>query len=300
MVLHMVRGERIDQRELIRRLTEMQYSRNDVELRRATYRVRGEVIDVHPAESEMEALRIELFDGEIENLAAVRSAHRRDPAQAAALHDLPEVALRHHAPHRARRDRDDQGRDARAAGAAATRENKLVEAQRLSAAHPVRPGDDGRGRLLQRHRELLAAPDRAHARRAAAVPVRLPAAGCAAGGRRIARDRAAARRDVQGRPLAQGDAGRIRLPAAVGARQPAAEVRGMGAAARRARSSSRRRRASTRCEQVRGAGGRTGGASDRPDRSRSRDPPGRAPRSTTCSARSTCAWRWATACWSPR
>jgi excinuclease ABC subunit B len=69
MVLHMVRGERIDQRELIRRLTEMQYTRNDVELRRGTYRVRGEVIDVHPAESENEALRMELFDGEIEQLS---------------------------------------------------------------------------------------------------------------------------------------------------------------------------------------------------------------------------------------
>ncbi|MHC9085114.1 excinuclease ABC subunit UvrB [Luteimonas sp. RIT-PG2_3] len=68
MVLHMVRGERIDQRELIRRLTEMQYTRNDTELRRGTYRVRGEVIDVHPAESDAEALRIELFDGEIERL----------------------------------------------------------------------------------------------------------------------------------------------------------------------------------------------------------------------------------------
>ncbi|HET6603973.1 MAG TPA: excinuclease ABC subunit UvrB [Xanthomonadaceae bacterium] len=69
MVLHMVRGERIDQRELLRRLTELQYTRNDMELRRATYRVRGEVIDVHPAESEVEALRIELFDGEIEQLS---------------------------------------------------------------------------------------------------------------------------------------------------------------------------------------------------------------------------------------
>ncbi|HUR09703.1 MAG TPA: DEAD/DEAH box helicase family protein, partial [Nonomuraea sp.] len=69
MVLHLVRGDRLDQRELIRRLTEMQYSRNDVELRRATYRVRGDVIDVHPAESDIEALRVELFDGEIENLS---------------------------------------------------------------------------------------------------------------------------------------------------------------------------------------------------------------------------------------
>ncbi|MGV8942083.1 MAG: excinuclease ABC subunit UvrB [Lysobacter sp.] len=70
MVLHMVCGERINQRELIRRLTEMQYVRNDTELRRGTYRVRGEVIDVHPAESEMEAVRIELFDGEIEAVTA--------------------------------------------------------------------------------------------------------------------------------------------------------------------------------------------------------------------------------------
>jgi excinuclease ABC subunit B len=70
MVLHLVRGDKIDQRELIRRLTEMQYTRNDVELKRANYRVRGEVIDVHPAESDYEAIRIELFDGDIENIAA--------------------------------------------------------------------------------------------------------------------------------------------------------------------------------------------------------------------------------------
>lgn len=67
--LILARGERIEQRDLIRHLTELQYTRNDTELRRGTYRVRGEVIDVHPAESEIEALRIELFDGEIEQLA---------------------------------------------------------------------------------------------------------------------------------------------------------------------------------------------------------------------------------------
>ncbi len=69
MVLHLVVGDRIDQRELIRRLTEMQYSRNETELVRGAFRVRGEVVDVHPAESEIEALRIELFDGEIESIA---------------------------------------------------------------------------------------------------------------------------------------------------------------------------------------------------------------------------------------
>lgn len=69
MVLHLVRGDTIDQRKIVRRLAEMQYTRNDTELRRATYRVRGETIDVFPAESEREALRIELFDEEIERLS---------------------------------------------------------------------------------------------------------------------------------------------------------------------------------------------------------------------------------------
>jgi excinuclease ABC subunit B len=62
-------GERVEQRKLIHQLTELQYTRNEMELRRGTYRVRGEIIDVFPAESETEALRIELFDGEVEKLA---------------------------------------------------------------------------------------------------------------------------------------------------------------------------------------------------------------------------------------
>ena len=69
MVLHLVRGETIDQRFILRRLAELQYARNEVELHRGTYRVRGEVIDVYPAESERDAVRIELFDDEIENLS---------------------------------------------------------------------------------------------------------------------------------------------------------------------------------------------------------------------------------------
>ncbi|HWJ07361.1 MAG TPA: DEAD/DEAH box helicase family protein, partial [Steroidobacteraceae bacterium] len=87
MVLHMVRGERIDQRELIRRLTEMQYTRNEFELQRGHYRVRGETIDVHPAESDMEALRIELFDGEIENLSVF------DPLTGEVLRKLPRYTI---------------------------------------------------------------------------------------------------------------------------------------------------------------------------------------------------------------
>ncbi|WP_395769237.1 excinuclease ABC subunit UvrB [Arenimonas sp.] len=87
MVLHLVRGDRIDQRELIRRLTEMQYTRNDVELKRATYRVRGEVIDIHPAESDYEAIRVELFDGDIENIAVF------DPLTGEVRRKLPRYTL---------------------------------------------------------------------------------------------------------------------------------------------------------------------------------------------------------------
>ena len=69
MLLILARGDKIDQRTVLRRLAEMQYSRNDLELQRGTFRVRGEVIDIHPAESDKEAIRIELFDDEIENLS---------------------------------------------------------------------------------------------------------------------------------------------------------------------------------------------------------------------------------------
>ncbi len=69
MVLHLSRGDHIGQREILRRLAEMQYTRNDLELSQGTYRVRGETIDVFPADSEREAVRISLFDDEVEALA---------------------------------------------------------------------------------------------------------------------------------------------------------------------------------------------------------------------------------------
>ncbi|MDJ0917507.1 MAG: excinuclease ABC subunit UvrB [Woeseiaceae bacterium] len=69
MVLHLSRGEKADQRSILRRLAELQYQRNEMELSQGNYRVRGDVIDVFPAESERDAVRIELFDDEIESLA---------------------------------------------------------------------------------------------------------------------------------------------------------------------------------------------------------------------------------------
>ncbi|RCU52601.1 excinuclease ABC subunit UvrB [Corallincola holothuriorum] len=68
MLLHLRVGDMIDQRAILRRLAELQYTRNDVEFQRANYRVRGDVIDIFPAESDRNAIRVELFDEEIERL----------------------------------------------------------------------------------------------------------------------------------------------------------------------------------------------------------------------------------------
>jgi len=87
MMLHLDRGERVDQRTIVGRLADLQYTRNDVELHRATYRVRGDVIDIYPAESEKEAVRIELFDDEVENLAFF------DPLTGEVLRRVPRITV---------------------------------------------------------------------------------------------------------------------------------------------------------------------------------------------------------------
>jgi excinuclease ABC subunit B len=87
MVLHLVRGDLVDQRAILRRLAELQYKRNDAELRRGTYRVRGEIIDIYPAESEREAVRVELFDEEIESLSYF------DPLTGEVLARIPRVTI---------------------------------------------------------------------------------------------------------------------------------------------------------------------------------------------------------------
>jgi len=87
MVVHLDRGDKIDQRALLKRLTNLQYTRNDMELRRATYRVRGDVIDVYPAESEKAAIRIELFDDEIERLSYF------DPLTGGLIKEVPRLTV---------------------------------------------------------------------------------------------------------------------------------------------------------------------------------------------------------------
>lgn len=87
MMLHLDRGEHVNQRAILQRLAELQYTRNDTELHRATYRVRGDVIDVFPAESERDAVRIELFDDEVEQLSEF------DPLTGEVLRKLPRITI---------------------------------------------------------------------------------------------------------------------------------------------------------------------------------------------------------------
>lgn len=87
MVMHLDRGDKVDQREILRRLAELQYTRNDIDFLRATYRVRGDVIDVFPAESERLAVRIELFDDEVEQLSYF------DPLTGEIIRRVPRVTI---------------------------------------------------------------------------------------------------------------------------------------------------------------------------------------------------------------
>jgi excinuclease ABC subunit B len=130
MVLHLRRGEPIDQRSILRHLADLQYSRNDAELNRGTYRVRGEVIDIFPAESEREAVRVELFDEAIESLAYF------DPLTGEILRRVPRLTVypktHYVTPREVLMNAIEQIKeDLRVRLAELRAANKLVEAQRL-------------------------------------------------------------------------------------------------------------------------------------------------------------------------
>ncbi|TVP91670.1 MAG: excinuclease ABC subunit UvrB [Pseudomonadaceae bacterium] len=130
MVLHVDRGDRLDQRALLRRLAELQYTRNDMELARATYRVRGDVIDIFPAESELEAIRIELFDDEVEQISFF------DPLTGEVIRKVPRVTVYPKSHYVTPREKlieavEHIKVELQARLAQLKEQNKLVEAQRL-------------------------------------------------------------------------------------------------------------------------------------------------------------------------
>ena len=130
MVLHLDRGDRVDQRYIIHRLAELQYTRNDTAFQRGTYRVRGDVVDIYPAESEKEALRVELFDDEIENLSIF------DPLTGEVVNRVPRFTVFPKTHYVTPRERilavlDDIRDELRDRVDHLQAHNKLVEAQRL-------------------------------------------------------------------------------------------------------------------------------------------------------------------------
>jgi excinuclease ABC subunit B len=130
MVLHMSRNDRLDQRKLLRRLADMQYTRNEMDLQQGTYRVRGDVIDVFPAESEREAVRVELFDDTIESLSYF------DPLTGEVLRRVPRLTIYPSTHYVTPKERiheavDEIREELRSRLLELHGANKLVEAQRL-------------------------------------------------------------------------------------------------------------------------------------------------------------------------
>ena len=217
------RGEEIDREQLLRKLVSIQYTRNDTVLSRGTFRVQGRDAGGVPG------LRRDGVPGDAVRrrgraAAALRPADgRADRGRPRARGDLAGDALQRQGGHDRGGRRRDRARAERALRAAGGR-GQAARVPPAAPAHAVRHGDAARDGLLLGDRELLAHPRRAQAGRAALLPDRLLPQGLRLLHRRVPPDGAADRRHVRGRPLAQADARRLRLPAAERDGQPPADA----------------------------------------------------------------------------
>ncbi|WP_116964284.1 excinuclease ABC subunit UvrB [Fastidiosibacter lacustris] len=130
MLLHLKLGVEIDQRSILRRLSDMQYQRSDMDFTRGTYRVRGEVIDIFPADSDKEAVRVELFDDEIESLTII------DPLTGKKIHSVYRTTIFPGTHYVSSKDRqksmvEEIKEELRERIAYFQKENRLIEAQRI-------------------------------------------------------------------------------------------------------------------------------------------------------------------------
>ena len=173
MLLPLERGQRMDRDQILRKLVEIQYERNDHEFGRGTFRVRGDIIEVYPSYEES-ALRIGLFGDEVDELVTI------DPLTGKSLRKHDRIAVYPKSHFVTSRDRLKDAVETIKAELVERRAQLEArgEAPRSAAAAPaddVRSRDDPRDRLLPRHRELLAPSHRPAAGRAAADAARLPA-----------------------------------------------------------------------------------------------------------------------------
>ncbi len=231
---------------VLRHLVDLQYQRNDTALTRARFRVRGDTLEIGPASSEI-VVRVEFFGDEVERITELDPltgellAERKELNVFPATHFVTpkdKLGLAVSTIEAEMEERVGQMEaEGRALEAARLRQRTTFDLEMLRELG-----------LLLGGRELQPAPLAARARVAAVDAARLLPAGLAAHRGRVAHDDPAGRGHVQERPHAQGDPGRLRLPAAVGARQPAADVRGVRGPRQPGASTSRRRpgRTSTR------------------------------------------------------
>ena len=285
-----------DRDRVLRKLVDIQYERNDIDFHRGTFRVRGDVVEIFPVSEEARAMRVEFFGDTVEAIAEI------DPLRGQVLRrwtrspSIPPVTT---SPTPERMEQAVAGIRARAGGAhrgAAQPRTSCSRAQRLEqrTLYDLEMLQEmGFCNGIENYSRHL---DRPRTRRAAADADQLLPRRLAAVHRREPRHRAADRRHVSRRPLAQGDAGRVRLPPAVGARQPAAELRGVRSVAqdRDLRVGDARR---LRARASRRRGGRAAHPADRAASIRRSSCARRASRSTTCSKRSASASNGKSACW---
>jgi excinuclease ABC subunit B len=193
MILHVRQGDKLSQRDAIRRLTEMQYQRAELDFRRGTFRVRGDVLDIFPAENAESAVRISLFDDEVESLQLF------DPLTGHLRHKMARYTIFPSSHYVTGRQKVLDAIEAIKQELVTQKDffvgqMKLIEAQRIEQRTRFDLGD----RLLQRDRELFAASVGPWPRRAAAHTDRLPAVAGADVRRRKPRDDPAGWRHVQG------------------------------------------------------------------------------------------------------
>ena len=271
-------GESVQRDELFRKLIGMQYGRNDTNLTRGTFRVKGELLEVFPAYAET-AYRIALFGDEVEGI------QHFDPLTGEVLDEIDHVAVWPATHYVTKEETIERAvvqiqEELEERIGVARGERQAARGAPLAAADRVRRRAAQRARLLPGDRELLADHRRAGAGEPAAHPDRLLPRRLRGLRRRVAPDDPPARRHVRGRSLPQADARRPRIPAALGPRQPAASVRGVpqpggavgdglgdpGRLRARVRVADRRAdRAADRDRRSRGAGARDPQPDRRPD-----------------------------------
>ena len=268
------KGEFIDRDALLRKLVSIQYTRNDTALSRGTFRVRGETLEIFPAYAET-AYRIVLFGDEVEHL------QHFDPLTGEILEDdLEHVGIWPASHYNVREGMIEDavaeiGRELNERCAELEAEGKLLESHRLRQRTQYDMEmlrELGFCSGIENYSRIL---DGRNARRPAVLPARLLPGRLRLLHRRVAPDRPADRRHVRGRPLAQADARRLRLPAPERARQPARRPSRSSSRSRRSSCSSRRRPAST------SAGTRSGSSSRSSARPGSSTPRSRSARRAT-------------------